>query len=352
MRNSIRRIVIGLALTILTAGLLSQPAGSAAQRSQCFPGIPGISNCISGRFLEYWEQNGGLPVFGYPLTAARQETTPEGTFLTQYFERQRFELHPENAAPYDVLLGRLGAELYERTQGDWRRQPADQPQAGCKYFEVTRRTVCEPFLGYWTSHGLLDPGLDSYNRSLALLGLPLTRPRLERNPDGDTVMTQWFERARLEDHGTRGVLLGRLGAEVRAIAPAPAPAAGVQDLVRAINAERTSRGLAALTLNDQLSAAAQAHSDDMARNNFFSHTGSDGSDAATRIKRTGYVPRAWGENIAAGYPDAAQVVAGWMQSEGHRRNILNPDFREIGVGVSTNPQSTYGTYWVNTYGSR
>lgn len=348
-----RRMLIALMALFLAAGS-GKPAEVAAQRTQCFPNVPGISNCISGRFLEYWEQNGGLAVFGYPLTAARQETTPEGTFLTQYFERQRFELHPENAAPYDVLLGRLGAELYERTVGDWRRLPADQPRANCTYFEVTRRNVCPPFLGYWTSHGLLDPGLDSYNRSLALLGLPLTQPRLERNPDGDTVMTQWFERARLEDHGTKGVLLGRLGAELRAVAPSPpaAPAPAVQALVKAINAERTSRGLSALTLNDQLSAASQAHSDDMARNNFFSHTGSDGSDAATRIKRTGYVARAWGENIAAGYTDAAAVVAGWMQSEGHRRNILNPDFREIGVGVSTNPQSTYGTYWVNTYGSR
>src|SRR6478735_4664308 len=93
-------------LTMLVA--VGFPASAArAQTPLCF-NVPGITNCIEGRFLEYWQQNGGLPVFGYPISAATQQTTAEGTFLTQYFERSRFELHPEKARPYDVLLGRLG----------------------------------------------------------------------------------------------------------------------------------------------------------------------------------------------------------------------------------------------------
>ena len=350
-----RRItIISLMVVVLVGSAFAHSKPTFAQPQRCFPGVAGITNCISGRFLEYWEQNGGLPVFGYPLSAARSESTAEGTFVTQYFERQRFEAHPKNAAPYDVLLGRLGAEIYERTQGDWRTLPVIAPLPNCVYFKLTQRNLCEPFYDYWRRHGLLDPTLDDYNRSLALLGLPLTEPRLERNPDGDVVMTQWFERARLEDHGLKGVLLGRLGAEIGALPdpnPAPQPP-NVQAFVNAINAERSQRGLVALTINDQLNTAAQGHSDDMARNNFFSHIGSDGADIGVRIQRTGYVARTWGENIAAGYADAAAVVAAWMESDGHRANILNPDFREIGIGYSTNAQSTYKTYWVSDYAAK
>src|SRR5688500_11694528 len=133
MRRAYIVLIVVLSLWLPAA----QATPVAAAEPLCFANVPGISDCISGRFLTYWQQNGGLPVFGYPLTPARLEQTPEGTFLTQYFERQRFELHPENAAPYDVLLGRLGAEIFERTQGDWRALPAGTTRAGCVYFDIT-----------------------------------------------------------------------------------------------------------------------------------------------------------------------------------------------------------------------
>src|SRR4051812_22058878 len=98
-------------LTMLVA--VGFPASAArAQTPLCF-NVPGITNCIEGRFLEYWQQNGGLPVFGYPISSAAPEANRDThqTYLTQHFERVRFELHPENARPYDVLLGRLGADL-------------------------------------------------------------------------------------------------------------------------------------------------------------------------------------------------------------------------------------------------
>ncbi len=344
------RRIITLFILILLSLPTCKPVAAADER--CFVGVPGINDCISGRFKQYWEQNGGLAVFGYPLTPARMEQTAEGTFLTQYFERQRFELHPENNAPYDVLLGRLGAEIYERTKGDWRSLPANPRKPECLYFNQTNRQVCSPFLEHWRANGLLDPNLDDFGQSLQLFGLPLTEPRLERNPDGDLVLTQWFERARFEDHGTNGVLLGRLGAEIRSITPPPPESTEAEAMLDAINAERTQRGLVALKLNDQLNSAAQSHSNDMASKNFFDHTGSDGSDAGERISRTGYKPRTWAENIAAGYKTPAEVVAAWMNSSGHRANILNADMREIGVGFAQNPNSTYTNYWTVDFAAR
>ncbi|HEY1016283.1 MAG TPA: CAP domain-containing protein, partial [Herpetosiphonaceae bacterium] len=88
-----------------------------------------------------------------------------------------------------------------------------------------------------------------------------------------------------------------------------------------------------LRVSPPLVRTAYAHSRDMAAGRFLSHTGSDGADAPTRLARTGYAWRLWGENVAAGYDSPAAVMAGWMGSAGHRDNILNPAFAEIGVDV-------------------
>src|SRR3954468_22906009 len=96
--------VAAMTLTCLFAGaLLPAPIAQAAPR--CFPeAAPAISACIDGRIAEFWARNGGLPVFGYP-TGAQQEQQVEGRALQlQAFERNRLELHPENAAPYNIVL--------------------------------------------------------------------------------------------------------------------------------------------------------------------------------------------------------------------------------------------------------
>src|SRR6266508_6340268 len=210
-----RMFVAVIISTLLAAGL---PGNTHSQTGRlCFPQT---RQCIEGRFREYWEQNGGLRVFGYPITPQREEIVEGRPFQAQWFERERFEAHPENSAPYDVLLGRLGDELLKRQGRDWHTFPQGQPQEGCQFFETTGHTVCEPFLSYWRGHGLEfdgQPGT-SYEESLALFGLPLSEPAMETNSSGDTVLTQWFERARFEFHPQNAppynVLLGLLGNEI------------------------------------------------------------------------------------------------------------------------------------------
>jgi len=87
--------------------------------------------------------------------------------------------------------------------------------------------------------------------------------------------------------------------------------------------------------SDNLAIAAYLHSEDMALNNFFSHTGSNGSSAGQRISRQGYPWRAYGENIAVGYPTVSAVLQGWLGSEGHGLILMDPDFTEIGAGYAT-----------------
>jgi uncharacterized protein YkwD len=127
------------------------------------------------------------------------------------------------------------------------------------------------------------------------------------------------------------------------------------ELMQRINAYR-ARGAAcgsygsfapatALAWNDKLHGAAARHSADMAGKNFFSHTGSDGSSAGTRITQAGYAWSAWGENIAAGQSTVQQVVDGWMASPGHCANLMKPSFRHVGVACVSNSASTYRRYW-------
>ena len=194
--------------------------GSAAPEEQLFPETGWR---VGGRLLSFWGASGGLPVFGLPLGPAASTSTPEGAYVAQIFERERLELHPQLAAPYDVLLGRLGDELLRRQGRDWRAEGKGQQLPGsCRTFAQTSRTVCGAFLDYWRGHGLEfgDAGT-SEREALALFGLPLTAPRTETNSSGDRVLTQWFERARFEHHPNNpapyNVLLGRLGAEVSGI---------------------------------------------------------------------------------------------------------------------------------------
>ncbi|MFE7778288.1 CAP domain-containing protein [Streptomyces sp. NPDC057445] len=126
-----------------------------------------------------------------------------------------------------------------------------------------------------------------------------------------------------------------------------APASGdVARIVALVNSERSKVGCSPVTLNAKLSKAAQDHSKDMAAHNNMSHTGSDGSDPGQRITRAGYNWSTYGENVAYGYGSPESVMAGWMDSPGHKRNILNCEFKEIGVGIAQ-PND----YWTQDFGT-
>lgn len=116
-------------------------------------------------------------------------------------------------------------------------------------------------------------------------------------------------------------------------APADLPAV----LLARHNAERAQRRLPPLVLDARLAAAAQVQADDCARRRVLSHAGSDGSDVATRVQRTGYRRRALGENAIQGWTgqeiDPADVMTRWLKSPGHRANILGA-YRHAGFGVA------------------
>lgn len=147
---------------------------------------------------------------------------------------------------------------------------------------------------------------------------------------------------------------------------APAQAAAVQcelpdfraELLRLVN-ERRARGAVcgadtlaaapALVWQTAIAQAAARHSQDMVDKSFFSHTGSDGSSAGQRLSASGYAWSRWGENIAYGYSSSAAVVDGWMKSEGHCRNLMNPAFSEMGLACvrqsQSKPDSTVRWAW-------
>ncbi|HZG66058.1 MAG TPA: hypothetical protein VEZ12_04900, partial [Herpetosiphonaceae bacterium] len=116
-----RHNIMLLAVLALAIVFGSTIRSARAQDQRCFPET---NQCVSGRFRQGWEQNGGLAVFGFPITPQREERNRDTgqTYLTQWFERNRFELHPENAAPYDVLLGRLGDDRLLQIGRDWRQE--------------------------------------------------------------------------------------------------------------------------------------------------------------------------------------------------------------------------------------
>lgn len=129
----------------------------------------------------------------------------------------------------------------------------------------------------------------------------------------------------------------------------------VQRVVDLTNTQRTQAGLQPLRLNSKLNNIATAHSEDMAQHDYFSHNGLDGSTVGDRAKGAGYQFSSVGENIAAGYTTPEDVVQGWMNSPGHRANILNPNYQEIGVGyyylANDTGKVNYHSYWTEDFGT-
>lgn len=130
-------------------------------------------------------------------------------------------------------------------------------------------------------------------------------------------------------------------------------AAGFEsEVIELVNIERGARNLHALSYSEELTIAARLHSQDMAAQNYFSHTSLDGRKFSERITAAGYEYRTCGENIAAGQSTPTAVVDSWMHSDGHRANILNPDYCDIGVGYAAADTADYPHYWTQDFGRR
>lgn len=135
-------------------------------------------------------------------------------------------------------------------------------------------------------------------------------------------------------------------------APQPAPVQSSnpafggfeQQVFDLTNQQRVQNGLLPLTLNLTLNDVAEKHSQDMSTRNYFSHQGLDGSQPWDRMRAEGYNYSRAAENIAFGQPTAQDVVNAWMNSPGHRQNILNPNLKDIGVGY-------YSGYWTQNFGT-
>jgi len=136
-------------------------------------------------------------------------------------------------------------------------------------------------------------------------------------------------------------------ARPRPTATTPRPPAPATQILARVNAERAKAGCKAVVLDPRLTAAAAGHAQDMATNNYFSHTSRDGRTFVDRIKAQGYpVPRS--ENIAAGQPTVTAVMDAWMASSGHRANIL--DCSAVAMGAASANGGSYGIYWVQDFG--
>lgn len=234
------RLIGGILTLIIFIGVAATtPAVHAAER--CFTET---GYCIDAAIEPYWQSNGGLAVYGYPIGAPQDAVVDGVTVRRQYFERHRIEVHPL-AAPYTIQLGRVGAEKLQTRYGTDNLASADLAAAqkrgserGCRFFAETGHAVCGSILRHWQAYGVsLDSRRGwSYSENLALWGYPLS-DEISETIDGLTVTVQYFERARLELHPENtapyDVLSGLLGrsAYTRTQAPVVAVPAGATSVI-------------------------------------------------------------------------------------------------------------------------
>jgi dipeptidyl aminopeptidase/acylaminoacyl peptidase len=196
-----RVMSVALALGLLVS---PQPLPTPQDRPHCFAET---GFCVTGAFRDYWETNGGLASFGYPIGEPHVEQHEGWTGVVQWFERDRFEDHGSAG----IMTGRLGVEVLAAQGHSWEEFPqVDSAPHGCVFFRETRHSLCDSFLTYWQTHG-----------GLARLGYPISEAFLEQPHDSAAQLpVQYFERRRMEFHGDLAgtpfaILLSRLGAQLR-----------------------------------------------------------------------------------------------------------------------------------------
>ena len=200
--------LMGLVVACMMAGI--QPAAinaSVTQQSDCMT-FKETGKSVCGKFLAYWKAHGAVAQQGFPISGEFKEVSDVNgkPYTVQYFERAVFELHPENSAPFDVLLSLLGSMAYKQRypNGAQELPPDMRAEAGITFPE-TGKTVRGVFLTYWQKNG-----------GLAQQGFPLTNLIMEKSAlDGKEYVEQYFERAVFELHPQEvapyNVLLSQLG---------------------------------------------------------------------------------------------------------------------------------------------
>ncbi len=203
-------LLAGLVLVLLAGLLLPLTLVKAAGPATVY--FPETGHNVGAPFLEYWRTRGGLAAYGYPLTEAFTEVSPTDgkPYTVQYFERARFEDHPENSGEWRVLLGHLGRTMGDRVANQKPFNPvsAGQAEAGAVYFPESQHTVKKGFLAYWNANG-----------GLPRFGYPISEEFQEKSStDGKVYTVQYFERHRFEYHPENAapydVLLGLLGRQI------------------------------------------------------------------------------------------------------------------------------------------
>lgn len=173
--------------------VVTDPVALPAPAAPAIIRFPEVGTVLGGGFKYFWEQNGGLLTFGYPLTQEFQEISPTDgkQYTVQYFERARFEYHPEHKeTPYETQLGLLGRQITTRRLAEPPFLPIADPGNGARFFAETRHSLSGVFRERWEQSG----GLDLY-------GLPISEAFQEVSPsDGKPYLVQYFERSRFELH--------------------------------------------------------------------------------------------------------------------------------------------------------
>ena len=201
-----------------------------------------------------------------------------------------------------ALAAETGASTAERAGGCWKLF------GGQSYFS---KYICQA--GAWkpgTSGSITIPGVQ--------------KPETESKPESGVGAGQESQGSGVLQSGTRQV-----------------------QVVRLVNQERAAAGLGSLASDSQLAAVAQKKAEDMAKNGYFSHTSPTYGSAFDMLKAAGISYRTAGENIAKGQKTAETVMNGWMNSSGHRSNILNSGYTRIGVGYAVDGSGT--PYWVQIF---
>ncbi|ATO14512.1 serine protease [Micromonospora sp. WMMA2032] len=228
------------------------------------------------------------------------------------------------AATLVVSLG-VGAVLLPGGDGPAERTSADAPVAAAP--SLTEETEGAP-----SADALVPSASPSASPTTVK---PSPTKKVTPKPNRSTAPSRQLERSSTPSGTTaRTTSSGNLSAEL-------------QQVVTLVNQERAKAGCKALSVDSKLTLAAQRHSQDQADHKKMSHDGSDGSDVGARLDRAGYAWRAYGENVAWNQQSPAAVMDAWMNSPGHRANILNCSFTEIGVGVAR----SNGPYWTQDFGT-